>query len=178
MKRTLLVLTMMALPSMSMASDNDLEQQFWNHASASQSLETVQVFIQSFPNSEYIEEAKALAATLEDKKRRREFEELIFGIVGDVRFDSPLGFGSEDIIGRSIADVLKSSPSFPPIDGLPEQYWKGQNCSSCHQWTREDLCVQASTYVKKDSAKYQTKQHPFGGLFKMNLRIWADGGCK
>jgi hypothetical protein len=67
---------------------------------------------------------------------------------------------------------------FPPIEGLPESYWKSQNCSSCHQWTRERLCTQANTYLSLNMQRSLSKQHPFGGVMKRSLKSWAAGGCQ
>ena len=67
---------------------------------------------------------------------------------------------------------------FPPMEGLPEEVWKGKTCNSCHEWTRADLCTQAKTYIAKKPVKYQEKQHPFGGMLKINMRSWALGDCQ
>ncbi|MBU2959876.1 caspase family protein [Citreicella sp. C3M06] len=77
--------------------------------------------------------------------------------------------------GRSIADLINSTPLFPPIEGLPDDYWKGQKCSNCHDWTEDRICVQAQTYVSSDKAL--DKKHPLGGSFKAALRDWAAAGC-
>jgi hypothetical protein len=67
---------------------------------------------------------------------------------------------------------------FPPVEGLPESYWKDQQCSNCHDWQRANLCVQANTYLSDVGSENLTKQHPYGGTFKQNLRSWARGGCE
>lgn len=178
LRKIALVATLIA-PTMLFADNKQsLELEFWQHASTSNNLETVELFIKSFPNSSYMEQAEMLAATLSDDKRRREFEENIFGMVGRVTYETPLSFGSEEIIGFTIGDLVQKSPAFPPVAGLPAEYWEDQSCSNCHEWTREALCTQASTYIEKRPIKYQAKQHPFGGAFKIMLRNWAMGGCE
>ncbi|EAQ03136.1 hypothetical protein OB2597_13368 [Pseudooceanicola batsensis HTCC2597] len=96
----------------------------------------------------------------------------------DVFFDRPLEHGAAEIVGKTIMEVATSSPVFPPIEGLPEELWKEQSCSNCHQWTRADLCEQAKFYNREVAARSLQKEHPFGGSFKRNLKIWADGGCR
>ncbi len=97
----------------------------------------------------------------------------------EVFFDRPLEHGVPEIVGKTIMEVATSSPLFSPIDGLPEEMWKNQTCSNCHQWTRDDLCAQAKFYNNDGgTARALRKEHPFGGTFKRNLRVWADGGCR
>lgn len=82
-----------------------------------------------------------------------------------------------EVAGRSIAELIESSPLFPPIEGLPEAYWKDQQCSNCHQWTQERICEQATSYLSLNMQRSLSKQHPFGGALKQNLKTWAAGGC-
>ena len=76
------------------------------------------------------------------------------------------------------AEVVDLSPMFPPIEGLPESYWKEQTCSACHQWNRERLCDQGNTYLSLNMQRSLSKQHPFGGALKRTLKSWAAGGCQ
>ncbi len=96
----------------------------------------------------------------------------------ELTFTMPFTSGDDAIKGKSIEDLVKMSPLFPPIEGIPEELWKGQTCSNCHQWTKEALCTQGTTYVQATDDKAVSKPHPYGGGFKLNLRAWADGGCK
>ncbi len=155
-----------------------LDTKFWELAETTRTLEAVEIFIATFPDSPHVESARALAEELRDDSERRALEEDLFALVGDVRFNEPLQFGSEEIMGRSLAQVLKIAPAFPPVEGLPAAVWQEQTCASCHTWTTSDLCTQAKTYIAKKPAKYQEKPHPFGGSLKINLRNWAQGGCK
>lgn len=99
-------------------------------------------------------------------------------IAGGVLFDVPLQSGVPEIVGRTLIEVTELSPLFPPIEGLPEEMWKTQTCSNCHNWTRDDLCTQAQFYTGQNSSRALSKDHPFGGTFKQNLRRWAEGGCR
>lgn len=98
--------------------------------------------------------------------------------VGPVTFDSPLLGGTPEMRGKTIEQVFtEASPLFPPLEGLPEEIWKGQKCTSCHQWTRERICEQATNYLDPAFADNLAKQHPLGGSFKANLKLWAAEGC-
>ena len=98
--------------------------------------------------------------------------------IGPVLWDQPLQSGAPEIVGVTIEDVVVMAPAFSPIEGLPDELWKGQPCSNCHEWTREALCTQATTYLSLSAATSLRKQHPFGGTFKENLKSWAAGGCQ
>ena len=160
------------------AEQSDVELQFWDFASNSGSIETLEAFISNYPESDYVEEARNQIAGLQDDERRRQMEQMIFDRIGDVKWDVPMSFGNAATIGLSLSEITTTSPMYPPIEGLPEEYWKNANCSSCHQWTREDLCAQANTYIEAKPVRYQEKQHPFGGMLKINMRNWAIGGCQ
>lgn len=96
---------------------------------------------------------------------------------GPVTYASPLVSELSEIDGRSLAEIIDQAPMFPPVEGLPDSYWKDQTCSSCHQWNRERLCTQANTYLSLNMQRSLSKQHPFGGVLKRNLKSWAAGGC-
>lgn len=96
----------------------------------------------------------------------------------ELTFQMPFTGGDPAIIGKSIEELVTLSPLFAPIEGLPEELWKEQSCSNCHQWTKDALCTQGTTYVKADNDNAVSKKHPYGGGFKLNLRAWASGGCK
>ena len=95
-----------------------------------------------------------------------------------VFFGQPLATGARGIAGKSIAELIKGSPLYPPVEGLPESYWKAEACTNCHQWSQANLCDQATYYTTDTGTGNQEKQHPYGGSFKQNLRVWAQGGCK
>jgi hypothetical protein len=92
-------------------------------------------------------------------------------------FKTPFPTGGTPIEGRSIEEIVKLSPLFPPIEGLPEELWKDKKCSACHQWTQQALCTHAKTYMSVEGSKSLSKQHPLGGLFKRGLKAWASADC-
>lgn len=94
-----------------------------------------------------------------------------------VSYSEPLTVGSDDILGKSIEDLVTESPLHPPIEDLLEVLWKDKECKECHTWTPADLCTQAETYLTDAGAASMDKLHPFGGSFKRNLQVWATGGC-
>lgn len=159
------------------SANTDLESIMWDLATSTESLDNVNAFIENFPESENIDAARDLAEKLRTRDRAASLEDSIFAMVGTVTFSAPLAFGDENILGQTLPQIMESSPAYPPVAGLPEAYWKDETCASCHQWSREALCTQATTYVTKDPSKYRDKKHPFGGLLKINLRNWAQNGC-
>ena len=94
-----------------------------------------------------------------------------------VTYSAPLVAGPADLIGKSIEQLILSSPQFAPIEGLPDAAWKDQPCGNCHQWTKQALCDQGQFYVKESIARSVAKEHPLGGGFRLVLRAWAEGGC-
>lgn len=95
----------------------------------------------------------------------------------DVRFDTPLTNGGEGVLGRTIAELIAAEPLFAPIEGIPDEMWKGQTCANCHNWERANICEQAGRYLASNAEASLKKPHPYGGSFKSNLRNWAAGGC-
>ncbi|EBA14490.1 hypothetical protein RSK20926_01432 [Roseobacter sp. SK209-2-6] len=98
--------------------------------------------------------------------------------VGPITFVSPIDTELAAINGLSLSEIVELSPEFPPIEGLPDSYWKDQACSNCHQWNRERLCTQGNTYLSLNMQRSLSKQHPFGGALKRSLKAWAAGGCQ
>lgn len=96
----------------------------------------------------------------------------------DVTMDTPLPLDDPALAGKSIAQLIGGTPRYPPIENLPEELWKGQPCSNCHQWHQESLCTQAQTYIAASGTRALGKEHPYGGGFKRVLRDWANGGCR
>ena len=84
----------------------------------------------------------------------------------------------EPVSGRSISELIPGSPEFPPIEGLPESYWRDETCSNCHQWNRERLCILANAYLRLNMQRSLTKQPPLGGVLKRALKRWAKSGCQ
>lgn len=96
---------------------------------------------------------------------------------GPILFRSLLSSDEPVVNGRSIEQLIAATPLYPPIEGLPESFWKDQSCDNCHQWTQETICEQAGTYTLANRERSLDKAHPFGGSFKQKLKSWAEAGC-
>jgi uncharacterized caspase-like protein len=94
-----------------------------------------------------------------------------------VAFDAALLAGPPAILGRSLADIITGSPLFPPIEGLPDEVWKGKLCSNCHGWTKAALCDQGLFYTKGGEERLAGQVHPLGRPFIETLKYWAAAGC-
>jgi hypothetical protein len=92
-----------------------------------------------------------------------------------LRFSDPITFGPLPVNGHSLEQLIDGTPTFPPIEGLPETAWK-KTCSSCHKWTRQALCTQAGTYATRPSTALRVA-HPYGGAEKTAMMRWAENGC-
>lgn len=166
------------------SSQDAAESAAWDAAKESATSESIFAFIEQYPNGAYTKEAKAymidlLWQELADTNAEQDTTEPTQASLSTaILFDQPLTEGSPDIVGRSLEELILSSPMFPPVEGLPEEYWKEQECSNCHEWKQANLCTQANTYLADAGAENLNKKHPFGGTFKMNLRNWAQGGCE
>jgi hypothetical protein len=95
-----------------------------------------------------------------------------------ITYLQPLTQGAPQVLGRSIAEIAQGSPMFPPVEGLPETYWKDKTCSNCHAWTKQALCEQGTFYTANAGSRSLGKEHPLGGAFKQVLRDWAAAGCQ
>jgi hypothetical protein len=95
-----------------------------------------------------------------------------------VSFNAALTSSEPAVNGKAIANLITGSPLYPPVEGLPESYWKEQTCKNCHTWEQANLCDQANFYLTEKGAVNLTKQHPYGGPFKQVLKVWAEGGCE
>lgn len=94
-----------------------------------------------------------------------------------ITFSTPVTQGEPDVVGKSIEMLIKGKPLFPPFEGIPDELWKGQHCTNCHQWNKERICEQAGFYATGNAERSMKKQHPYGIGFKEWLRSWAAGGC-
>lgn len=182
-----------AKPKPAVQGPSEAEQKMFEAAQADPSIPAYESFLQSFPSGVFAEFAQQELVAL---KKKASTDPDGDGAPAPVAAESapakPAPVVTNDVItftqalvsdvpqisGRSIADLITASPLFPPIEGLPEEYWKTQTCSNCHEWNAERLCEQASVYLKLDQQRSLSKQHPFGGALKRNLKNWAAGGCK
>jgi uncharacterized caspase-like protein len=177
------------------AGPEEAETALFKAAQQDGALAAYEAYLQSYPAGTYAEIAHTEIAALKAGEGKdpvgREEEEVAPPAqtaqaepappqpeAGPLTYASPLVSELEQINGLSLAEIIDQSPIFPPIEGLPESYWKSQSCSSCHQWNRERLCEQANTYLSLNMQRSLNKQHPFGGVLKRNLKSWAAGGCQ
>ncbi|MBY6140402.1 caspase family protein [Leisingera daeponensis] len=170
----------------------DAEAAMFKAAQDDGSKAAYEAYLMAYPEGRFAEAAAAGAAALaagagQDPAAggeapaaapEAEQEEVKLAEAGPVTYATPLDTGVAEISGLTLAEAVTRSPSFPPIEGLPESYWKDQSCSNCHQWTRERLCTQGNTYLSLNMQRSLGKQHPFGGAFKQVLKSWAAGGCQ
>ncbi|MFC4669180.1 caspase domain-containing protein [Seohaeicola nanhaiensis] len=180
-----------AQPKAQPAGPSPEEQKMFETAQAAPSEAAWDAYLQAYPTGTFAEFAQQELAALRaqtggdpvgpgagamDKPLPEAPKEEI-ATPGIVTFETPLVSEQPEVNGKSIAELITGSPIFPPIEGLPESYWKGQHCSNCHEWTRERICTQANTYLSLNMQRSLTKAHPFGGALKRNLKAWAAGGC-
>jgi hypothetical protein len=93
-----------------------------------------------------------------------------------VRYSQPIPFGGYPVQGKSLEELVHGVPTFPPIEGLPDDVWH-KTCNNCHNWNQQTLCQQAMIYAQ-DVKMTMRKQHPYGGPEKLAMRNWAQHGCQ
>lgn len=170
---------------------SDAEQKLYEAALADASVAGYEAYLQTFPNGIFAEFSRQELAALNNKasKDAGAGADTVIAVVpapepavvvpaGIITFNSPLVSDMPELSGKTIAEMIGQSPLFPPIEGLPEEYWKEKTCSNCHQWNSERLCEQANVYLSLNMQRSLDKQHPFGGALKRNLKSWAAGGCQ
>ncbi|MFT4959956.1 MAG: hypothetical protein ACI92Z_001033 [Paracoccaceae bacterium] len=179
-------------PTVAANTPSDAEQKMFEAAQAEASVTGYEIYLQAFPDGVFAEFAEQELTALQLKSGKDPIGE---GVpmakaapdssqqttdipAGIITFESPLVSVLPELSGKTIAEMIGSSPLFPPIEGLPEEYWKDKTCSNCHQWDSERLCVQANVYLSLNMQRSLDKQHPFGGALKRNLKAWAAGGCQ
>jgi len=156
----------------------------WEIAKDSTTSAEVFAFIEEFPNGAYAKEAKSRMIDLlwlELAAPTTDGAGAVTSATAEsvpVTFTAPLTEGSVDIVGKSLEQLIAGSPLFPPVEGLPAEYWETQECSNCHEWEQTNLCAQANTYLNESGAENLIKPHPYGGTFKLTLRNWASDGCQ
>jgi hypothetical protein len=159
----------------------------WDIAQQATASEEVFAFIEQYPDGAFAKEAKArmidllwleLATTTPTDGTAAADPTEDMPEPAPVAFSVPLVEGSPAIIGKTLEELIAGLPLFPPVEGLPEQFWKEQECKDCHAWEQANLCDQANTYLSDAGAENLVKPHPYGGAFKLTLRNWAIDGCE
>ncbi|MEM9583116.1 MAG: caspase family protein [Pseudomonadota bacterium] len=168
----------------------DIEMELMEVARASGSKADYEAYLDAYPDGIFAEMVRIEIAALEEKELAAlsivepepERDEPVTAQESNVPlpvfFDQPMPEGIEEILGKTIMQAAAGNPLFSPIEGLPPEAWQTKVCSDCHQWTRDDLCAQANTYVAQSETRALDKMHPYGGSFKRNLKTWAQGGCQ
>ncbi|QIE43487.1 caspase family protein (plasmid) [Rhodobacteraceae bacterium SC52] len=175
------------------AEVTDTERALIETARKSGKASDYQAYVDAYPSGAYAELAAFELALLKEKEGGTTMAALPSGdralqvVVPEVpgmvpptsviTYNGSLETGGAGIVGNSLESLITGSPTYPPIEGLPESVWKDATCSTCHQWTREALCTQAQTYLAAE-APALAKTHPLGGGFKHNLKYWAQDGCQ
>ena len=159
------------------------EEHLWAGVSGSRDPVQIKLFLKAYPKTTHRAEAEVLLAALLPPPTGISPEQvdpdLQAAIAAQtVTFGGKLTLGPADIAGNTIEGLIKGSPMYSPIDGLPVEAWQGKHCTDCHQWTQAALCDQGKFYVKEDPPVALLAQHPLGGAFKLTLRQWASAGCK
>lgn len=169
------------------------EQKMFETAQSEASIDAYQAYVDAYPEGVFVEFANGELAALRKKNGQDPVGE---GVTpepkvaaapvqvapaqpaGPITFETAIVSELPSVSGRSIAVLIKMSPLYPPVEGLPEEYWKEKTCANCHQWTQERLCTQASAYMSMNMQRSLDKKHPFGGALKRHLKDWAGAGCK
>ena len=159
------------------------EEHQWSDVSASRDAGRIRLFLTAYPKSAHRGEAEALLVALSPPTAGGSADQVDGGLraaiaAETVTFAGPLKLGPADIAGNTIEALIKGSPLYSPIDGLPKEAWSGKLCSDCHKWTKAALCDQGKFYGKEAPSVALLGQHPLGGAFKLTLKQWAAGGCQ
>ena len=160
----------------SSAPASNAEETLWVSVKDSGDKTQVQLYLWTFPQGAHRTEAEALLTALARKPEAAPAAGLADPTA--VTFTAPIQRGEPQIIGRSIQELISSQPLFPPFEGIPDELWKGQQCSNCHEWTATRICDQAKFYLGEQAERALDKPHPLGTEFKQHLRNWALGGCR
>jgi hypothetical protein len=167
------------------------EQQMFETAQSAASIAGYEGYLNAFPNGVFAEFATQEILAIRKKNGTDPVGEGVTPAPDVSVVQAPMPVAPSEIItftsvlpselavvsGKSIQDMIKMSPLYPPIEGLPDEYWKDKSCSNCHQWTLDRLCTQANAYLSLNMQRSLDKKHPFGGALKRNLKAWAAGGC-
>lgn len=154
------------------------EESLWSSVKDSGDATQLQLYIWTFPSGKHRAEAESKIAALQQSAAGSTAAPAAPADATAVTFRTPLAAGDATIVGKSIEQLITSQPLFPPFEGVPDELWKGQQCSNCHQWNHERICEQAKFYIGEQAERSFEKPHPLGPEFKKHLRSWAQGGCQ
>ena len=178
------------------AGPTEDEQAMFDALQANPTIDGYQAFLDAYPDGTYAEFAKGELSAMraetnldpvgegasepvaEETELALATEQERSTVPNVVRYDTPLSAPGSVIDGILLSEITTLSPQFPPVEGLPEEYWKDTTCSNCHEWNKERLCDQSNVYLNLSGQRNLEKQHPFDGVLKRHLRQWAAGGCQ
>ncbi|MBT8153156.1 caspase family protein [Epibacterium ulvae] len=160
------------------ATLHSAEMAMYKEAEASQSIEALEAYLRTYPQGAHLTAVQAAIEALRAEAEVQNASAVPIAAFATVTYDTQLDAGLSEIAGRSMAELITGTPNYAPFEGLPEEVWKGQSCSNCHDWNRDRLCEQGQRYQVTASARSLHKPHPFGGQFKTVLRAWADNSCR
>ncbi|MQQ10091.1 peptidase C14, caspase catalytic subunit p20 [Epibacterium sp. SM1979] len=163
-----------ALPE-AVAALPSAETAMFRAAESANTIEALEEYLRVYPMGEHLNAARIALAALQSQAPAA--TAVPIAGLASVTFTAPITRDLPELGGRSMAELITSTPNYAPIEGLPEEVWKGQTCANCHEWNRERLCEQGQRYQVTASARSLHKPHPFGGQFKTVLRAWADNSC-
>lgn len=167
----------------------DQEQKLIGRAQQKGTIEAYQAYLDAFPEGVFADLAQMEIAALATATHKDPVGEGVTpaapepkapevpAISGRVTFLGPISDPGGAADGRSLAELIKGSPVYPPLEGLPEAVWKEKDCASCHAWDRDTLCTQAQTYMTRGAGGVERIEHPYGSGFKRALLNWASAGC-
>jgi hypothetical protein len=168
------------------------EEELWANIRQGRDPQEIVSFIRSHPTSIHIPEAGALlsdvlAAVGADLAQQDAAAPAVSDTAAPgsdaataANNQTQLSQGDNDrdkgFFAKSIAELMQQPPHFAPIEGLPAELWQDANCSTCHTWTKDDLCIQGLRYQSVEIGTGPI--HPFGGVFRGKLKDWSQQGCE
>ncbi|MEL6233427.1 MAG: caspase family protein [Pseudomonadota bacterium] len=179
-------------PTAETAQDLSDEEAMFAAAVAADVAAAFQAYLDVYPEGRFVAQAQDRIALLADPAQpdtaASPSESPPAGIPADpaepvdiaqltVTFETPLPLATRALRGRSLREIVASTPVYPPIEGLNPALWQDQPCSACHQWTADALCTQGQFYLAEPEARIAGKKHPFGEEFLTTLARWAETGC-
>lgn len=182
--------TVLALDS-SQADDQLQELELINKAQSTKAVEDYQAYLERYPNGAFVDLALAAiasadaaspstaATTVDSTKPVVSNSPVADTGAGTITMDTLL-VTSLSVLDepKSIKQLIKGSPLFPPFEELDETYWKDEQCSNCHEWSKPNLCEQGNFYAGVAPEAVDRIEHPYGGFFKRAIKLWAASDCQ
>lgn len=163
------------------ASQGPGDDDLWAEIQQTRDLQRIVSFIREHPTSPHIPAAGALLSEVLGGTAAPVTDTATPPAALPADGNQSQGVGAEErkapvFFGMSLDELLLQSPIVAPIEGLPPELWQAARCSTCHNWTKDDLCTQGLRYQSVEIGTGAI--HPLGGAFRSTLKTWAAGGCK